>query len=117
MVVEAIGHQIGSLRHALDAVAFGGQVYYFGALRRPDLPDQHAGDVPQEPHAPQRPDHRQEGAPCGKAGKYLLAHDELRSTYVSDVYPVGHVQQAFEAATAPKPGQFKIALDMRADAA
>ena len=116
VVVEAIGHQIGSLLHALDAVAFGGQVYYFGVPDDPIYPISMQAMFRKNLtlRSGQTIDRRRV---LREAGKYLLAHDELRSTYVSDVYPVGHVQRAFEAATAPKPGQFKIALDMRADAA
>ena len=113
IVMEAIGHQIGTLHDSLRAVAFGGQVYYFG--------------VPDDPIYPismqamfRKNLVLRSGATSDErrllllANEYLLAHDELRTAYVSNVYPVDRVQEAFEAAIAPRPGQYKIALDMTA---
>ncbi|MCS5734532.1 zinc-binding dehydrogenase [Herbiconiux daphne] len=111
IVVEAVGHQIGTLEDSLAAVAFGGQVYYFG--------------VPDDPIYPisMRAMFRKNlvllsGATLDRrrlllvANDYLLAHDALRREYVSHVFPVDRVQEAFEAAIEPRPGQYKIALDM-----
>lgn len=111
VIVEAVGHQIGTLSDALTAVAAGGQVQYFG--------------VPDDPIYPismqqmyRKNITLRSGATTGKrrvlnlANDYLIAHDELRTNYVTGVYPVDQVQQAFEAAILPKVGQFKIALDM-----
>ena len=111
IVVEAIGHQIGTLHDSLRAVAFGGQVFYFG--------------VPDDPIYPismqamfRKNLVLRSGATQDKrrllleANDYLIAHEELRTAYVSSVYPAGNVQEAFEAAVAPRPGQYKIALDM-----
>src|SRR3954449_12713411 len=38
VVVEAVGHQISTLQPALDAVAPGGQVFYFGVPDDPVYP-------------------------------------------------------------------------------
>ncbi len=113
IVVEAIGHQIGSLHDALVAVAFAGQVYYFGV---PDDPI-----YPISMQAMYRKNLTlRSGFTTDKrrflaaANDYLLEHDELRAAYVSDIYPVAEVQRAFEAAISPQSNQFKIALDMAA---
>jgi threonine dehydrogenase-like Zn-dependent dehydrogenase len=111
VVVEAVGHQISTLAPALDAVAFGGQVFYFG--------------VPDDPIYPfdmmtflRKNLTLRSGVALERrrvladAGDYLAAHPELREGYVSHVHPVADVQAAFGAAISPRPGQLKIAVDM-----
>lgn len=111
VVVEAVGHQISTLAPALDAVAFGGQVFYFG--------------VPDDPIYPfdmmtflRKNLTLRSGVALERrrvlsdAGEYLAAHPELREGYVSHVHPVADVQAAFGAAISPRPGQLKIAVDM-----
>jgi L-iditol 2-dehydrogenase len=112
LVVEAVGHQVSTLRYALDAAASGGQVFYFGvpddwtypldmaALFRKNLTLRGGWTM----------DRRREV--LQEAAGYFAAHPELQEHYVSHVYQAGEVQTAFEAACAPKPGQYKIALDM-----
>jgi L-iditol 2-dehydrogenase len=111
LVVEAIGHQVSTLRFALDAAAFGGQVFYFG------VPDDHV--YPMEMMTLFRKNLTLRGGwtmdrrrVLREAGDYLAAHPELQENYVSNVYKADEVQRAFEAACAPKAGQYKIALDM-----
>jgi len=111
IVVEAIGHQVGTLGDSLTAVAYGGQIFYFG--------------VPDDPIYPislqamfRKNLTLRSGATNDRrrllalANDYLLANNDLRAGYVTDLVPVANVQQAFEAAINPRPGQFKIALDM-----
>ena len=112
LVVEAVGHQVSTMRYALDAAAFGGQVFYFGvpddwtypfdmtALFRKNL----------TLRAGWTADRRREV--LQEAAGYFAAHPGLREHYVSHVYKADEAQAAFEAACAPKPGQYKIALDM-----
>jgi hypothetical protein len=47
-----------------------------------------------------------------EAVTYFTAHPELQGSYVSHVYKADEAQRAFEAALAPKAGQFTVALDM-----
>jgi L-iditol 2-dehydrogenase len=111
VIIEAVGHQVGTLGDATTAIAIGGQITLFG--------------VPDDPIYPLNMQQMyrksltvRSGATAdrrtwlARANDYLLAHDELRTAYVTSVFPVDKVQQAFEAAILPKPGQFKIALDM-----
>ena len=111
VVVEAVGHQISTLQPALDAVAPGGQVFYFG--------------VPDDPVYPfdmltflRKNLTLRSGVTLERrrvladAGTYLAAHPALRDCYVTHVHPVADVEAAFSAAIAPRPGQAKIALDM-----
>jgi threonine dehydrogenase-like Zn-dependent dehydrogenase len=111
LVVEAIGHQVSTLGLALEAAAFGGQVFYFG------VPDDHV--YPMEMRTLFRKNLTLRGGwtmdrrrVLRDAAAYFAAHPELRETYVSHVYKADEVQRAFEAACAPKPGQYKIVLDM-----
>ncbi len=111
LVVEAIGHQVSSLTHALDAVAFGGQVFYFG------VPDDFVYPIPMRVLFRKNVTLRggwtmDRRRVLREAVDYFAAHPELQEAYVSHVYKADEVNRAFEAACAPKPGQFKIALDM-----
>ncbi len=47
IVIEAVGHQVATLGHAIEAAAFGGTVFYFGVAGRRQLPDQHSHDAAQ----------------------------------------------------------------------
>jgi threonine dehydrogenase-like Zn-dependent dehydrogenase len=111
VVVEAVGHQVSTLQPALDAVAFGGQLFYFG--------------VPDDPIYPfdmmtflRKNLTLRSGVTLERrrvladAGTYLAAHPGLREGYVTSVQPIADVQAAFSAAIAPRPGQLKIVLDM-----
>lgn len=111
LVVEAIGHQVGTLRSCVEAVAFGGQIFCFG--------------VPDDPVYPleMRTFFRKNLTLRGgwtmdrrrvlrAAAGHLAAHEAIRDAYVSHVFTADDAQNAFEAALAPKPGQFKIVLDM-----
>jgi threonine dehydrogenase-like Zn-dependent dehydrogenase len=111
VVVEAVGHQVSTLQPALDAVAHGGQVFYFG--------------VPDDPVYPfdmmtflRKNLTLRSGVALERrrvladAGTHLAGHPELRERYVTHVHPVADVQAAFTAAIAPRPGQLKIAVDM-----
>lgn len=111
LIVEAIGHQVTTLGVAVDAVASGGQIFYFGladgltypldmtTLIRKNLTLRAGGTL----------DRRRV---LREAAGYLAAHSELRDAYVTHVFKAGEVQRAFEVAVVPKPGQFKVALDM-----
>jgi L-iditol 2-dehydrogenase len=111
LIVEAVGHQVGTLRVCVEAVAFGGEIFYYGVpddltyplemktLFRKNLTLRTGSTL----------DRRRV---LGEAADYLAAHRDLQDTYVSHVFKVDDVQQAFEAAAVPKPGQFKVAIDM-----
>jgi threonine dehydrogenase-like Zn-dependent dehydrogenase len=111
VVVEAVGHQISTLQPPLDAVATGGQVFYFG--------------VPDDPVHPfdmmaflRKNLTLRSGVTLERrqvltdAGTYLAAHPGLQDSYVSHVHSVAEVRAAFNGAIAPRPGQLKITVDM-----
>lgn len=111
-VVEAIGHQTSTLRHAIQAVAPGGQIFYFGIADEPVypfdlLPFLRKGLTLRAGVAKDR------RRVLAEADEYLAKHPELGSAYVTGLFPVARVQEAFEAACAPRPGQGKIVLAMQ----
>jgi len=113
LIVEAIGHQVATLRLCFEAAAFGGQVFYFG------VPDDLTYPMEMRTffrknltlRAGWTMDRRRV---LQEAAGYLAAHEDLRDAYVSHVFAASEVQRAFEAAIAPRPGQFKIVIDMTA---
>ncbi|WP_405181904.1 zinc-binding dehydrogenase [Nocardia sp. NBC_01377] len=111
VVVEAVGHQVTTMKNCLDAVAFGGEIYYFG------IPDDQVYPIEMMTLLRKNLTLRS-GATIERqrvledAGIYLAKNPELRDVYVSHVFPVGDVEAAFRAAVAPQAGQFKISIDM-----
>jgi threonine dehydrogenase-like Zn-dependent dehydrogenase len=111
VVIEAVGHQISTLRICMDAVAFGGQIFYFGipddvtypvemmTLLRKNLTLRSGFTI----------DRRRV---LSDASAYLVENPELIDSYVTNVFPASEVQAAFEAAISPRQGQVKIAIDM-----
>ncbi|TYP88941.1 zinc-binding dehydrogenase [Blastococcus xanthinilyticus] len=111
LVVEAVGHQVTTLRDCVTAAAPGGEILYYG------IPDDPV--YPLELYAMVRKNltlragvTRDRRRVLHEAGSYLAAHPELRDGYVSDVHPVGDVTAAFAAAIQPRAGQFKIVLEL-----
>ena len=110
IVVEAVGHQAGTLEDAVEAVAHGGTVLAFG--------------VPDETHyafpfarffrkdatllAGVTQDRRRSLA---AARDYLVEHREILDPYVTDVFPVAEAQAAFELAVKPTAGRLKVVLE------
>jgi L-iditol 2-dehydrogenase len=110
IVVEAVGHQAGTLEDAVEAVAHGGTVLAFG--------------VPDETHyafpflrffrknatllAGVTQDRRRS---LEAARDYLLEHREMLDAYITDIFPVAQAQAAFELAVKPTAGRLKVVLD------
>lgn len=111
VVVEAVGHQVSTMKTCLDSAAFGGEVFYFG------VPDDLVYPFDMMTFLRKNLTLRS-GATLERrrvlqaAGGYLAAHPGLREAYVTDVYPVGDIQEAFAAAGSPRVGQYKISVHM-----
>ncbi|MCW2540912.1 MAG: putative alcohol dehydrogenase, zinc-binding domain protein [Frankiales bacterium] len=111
VIVEAVGHQISTLRSCMDAAAFGGQIFYFG------IPDDVTYPVEMMTLLRKNLTLRsgftiERRRVLSDAVGYLSENPDLIDTYVTDVFPVSDVQAAFDAAISPKQGQLKIAIDM-----
>jgi threonine dehydrogenase-like Zn-dependent dehydrogenase len=112
-VIEAVGHQAGTLNDAVEAVAPGGTVLAFG--------------VPDETHYAFafmqffRKNATLTGGvtedrtrSLAQARDYLKRHPELLEPYITDVFPVAEAQAAFELAVQPAAGRLKIVLELAA---
>jgi L-iditol 2-dehydrogenase len=108
-VIEAVGHQVATLGHAIDATAFGGTVFYFG------IPDDDC--YPISIRTVLRNNltlksgitldrHRV----LGTADDFARTHPELLSRYLTHTFAIDDVQAAFELAARPTPGRVKIAI-------
>ena len=111
LVIEAVGHQVGTLRNAVEAVAPNGQVYYFG------IPDDEIYPFPMYLFLRKNARLFSGTTPAGrrrpslvKAAGHLKAHPEIVGSYVTNVLDVDDVNQAFQLAIAPASGQLKVAL-------
>ena len=109
LVVEAVGHQVGTLNDAITAIAPEGQILAFGVNDDPVYPIDfhylfrknltlHAGITTNNAHY------------LDEAQKYLGDHPGLAQKYVTNVLPIGEAQQAFEIAALPKVGRLKVVL-------
>lgn len=109
LVVEAVGHQVATVRDAITAVGRHGHIYCFGIPDDPVYPfpmnaflrknlTMQAGITVERLSA------------LVRADAYLVEHPELASAYVTNVFPAQDAQAAFEAAIAPRAGQVKMSL-------
>jgi threonine dehydrogenase-like Zn-dependent dehydrogenase len=111
LVVEAIGHQTATLTHAVQAVAFGGEVFYFG------VPDELVYPLPMRTFLRKNLTLRS-GVTLDRrrvlaaAERYLAEHPELAERYVTDVLPFADAQVAYERAIRPADEQVKVVVEM-----
>ncbi|MFI5911007.1 zinc-binding dehydrogenase [Dactylosporangium sp. NPDC051541] len=110
IVVEAIGHQVGTLTCAIEAAAVGGLVYYFG------VPDDLVYPVPM--HAFFRKDLTLKAGTTKDrprvlrlAQEYLHDHPAILDAYVTDRLPMTSVQEAYDRAATPRAGQLKVVVE------
>jgi threonine dehydrogenase-like Zn-dependent dehydrogenase len=109
IVIEAVGHQVATLQHAVEAAAFGGTVFYFG--------------VPDDDSYPISMRHMLRGNLTLKSGvtadrarvlaeadEFARAHPDLLPSYITHTFGVDDVQAAFELACRPVPERVKIAI-------
>ncbi|MFF8772175.1 zinc-binding dehydrogenase [Kitasatospora sp. NPDC015120] len=115
IVVEAIGHQSATLNDAVEAVAHGGQIYYFG------IPDEQTYPLDMDRFLTKdltlrsglTRDRRHWLA---AAGAYLARHPRLAGAYLTDVVGPHDINGAYERAADPRPGQLKIVFTTPAPA-
>lgn len=112
VVVEAVGHQVSTLQHAVEAVADEGHVLYFGIpdddrypldmqrLMRRNLTL--TGGITRRRHEMLR-----------AADQYLRECPDLYTDLVTNVYPVVQIQRAFDRAATNAPDRRKVLVTMR----
>lgn len=109
IVIEAVGHQVATLGHAIEAAAWQGTVFYFG------VPDDDC--YPISMRAMLRSNLTlisgitlERRRMLAEADRFVREHPDLLPGYVTHTFAVDDVQQAFELAARPSPERIKIAL-------
>jgi threonine dehydrogenase-like Zn-dependent dehydrogenase len=109
IVIEAVGHQIATLGHAVDATAFGGTVFYFG------VPDDDCYPISIRTMLRNNLTLKsgvtlERRRVLAAADYFARTHPELLNNYLTHTFSVADVQQAFDLASRPTPGRIKIAI-------
>jgi threonine dehydrogenase-like Zn-dependent dehydrogenase len=109
VVIEAVGHQVATLGHAVAAAAPGGTVFYFGVA------DDEAYPINMRVMLRNNLTLKS-GVTLDRrrmlelAGKFADEHPELLAAYLTHTFGIDYVQAAFELACRPDPGRIKIAI-------
>jgi threonine dehydrogenase-like Zn-dependent dehydrogenase len=109
IVIEAVGHQVATLGHAVEATAFGGTVFYFGVA------DDEAYPINMRLMLRNNLTLKS-GVTLDRrrmleaAGKFAVEHPELLSIYLTHTFGVDEAQAAFDLASRPAPERVKIAI-------
>lgn len=109
IVIEAVGHQVATLSHAIEAAAFGGTVFYFG------VPDDDCYPISMRTMLRNNLtlksgvtlDRRRV---LRRADEFARDHPDLLTNYLTHTLTVDDVQAAFELACRPTPERVKIAI-------
>jgi L-iditol 2-dehydrogenase len=111
VVVEAVGHQVGTLTAAIQAIGLGGHVHAFGIPDDPVYPFPMAEFLRRAGTLSAAAVLRRSDA-LALANAYLAEHPDLAENYVTDVFELERSQQAFELAARPAPGRAKVVIDV-----
>lgn len=109
LVIEAVGHQVSTLQHAIVGCAVGGRILYFG------IPDDAV--YPLDMERLMRKDltliggvTRQRRQMLSVANDHLLADPSLAGDIAPAVYPFDRVQDAFDVAGMPAADRLKVVV-------
>jgi L-iditol 2-dehydrogenase len=109
IVIEAVGHQVATLSHAIAAAAPGGTVFYFGVADDDSYPISMRTMLRNNLTL-------KSGVTLDRrrvlelAGKFAAEHPALLGTYLTHTFGIEDVQAAFELACRPVPDRVKIAI-------
>jgi L-iditol 2-dehydrogenase len=109
IVIEAVGHQVATLQHAVEAAAPGGTVFYFG------VPDDDSYPISMRTMLRNNLTLKS-GVTLDRlrvlrrADEFAREHPDLLPNYVTHTFGVDDVQAAFELACLPVPERVKIAI-------
>jgi len=109
VVIEAVGHQVATLGHAIEATAPGGTIFYFGIADDDTYPINMRSVLRKNLTL-------KSGVTLDRrrmlelAGKFAADHPELLGSYLTHTFGVDDVQGAFELACRPIPERAKIAI-------
>lgn len=109
VVIEAVGHQVATLGHAIEAAAFGGTVFYFG------VPDDDSYPISMRNMLRNNLTLKsgvtlERRRVLAAAGEFAAAYPDLLPAYVTHTFAATDVQRAFELACRPTPDRVKIVL-------
>ncbi|KMO78482.1 zinc-binding dehydrogenase [Mycolicibacterium chlorophenolicum] len=109
IVIEAVGHQVATLSHAVEAAASGGTVFYFG------VPDDDAYPISMRTMLRNNLTLKagvtlERRRVLHRADSFAREHPGLLDRYLTHTFGIGDVQEAFEVASRPVPGRIKIAI-------
>lgn len=111
ILVEAVGHQVSTLRHALDAIRPMGTIFYFG------IPDDEVYPVNMEQMMRKNLtlmsgitplDERRRA--LAAADKYLRDHPDLPQQFVTHQFGLDRVADAYQLAFSPRVGRLKVVV-------
>jgi threonine dehydrogenase-like Zn-dependent dehydrogenase len=109
VVIEAVGHQVATLAHAVDAAAPGGTIFYFGVADDESYPISMRSMLRKNLTLKSGVTlDRRRVLQC--AGKFAAEHPELLATYLTHTFGFDDVQQAFDLACRPVAERVKIAI-------
>lgn len=109
IVIEAVGHQVATLGHAIAAAAPGGTVFYFGVA------DDEAYPISMRTMLRHNLTLKS-GVTLDRrrvlelAGRFAAEHPGLLDAYLTHTFGIDEVQAAFELACQPVPERVKIAI-------
>jgi len=109
VVIEAVGHQVATLGHAIEATAPGGTVFYFGVADDDAYPISMRTILRNNLTL-------KSGVTLDRrrvlelAGKFAAEHPGLLGAYLTHTFSVDGVQGAFDLACRPIPERVKIAI-------
>lgn len=109
VVIEAVGHQVATLGHAIEAAAPGGTVFYFG------VPDDDSYPISMRTMLRNNLTLKS-GVTLDRrrmltaADEFARNHPDLLPAYVTHTFGVEDTQAAFELACRPAPDRIKIAI-------
>jgi L-iditol 2-dehydrogenase len=109
VVIEAVGHQVATLNHAIDAAAPGGTVFYFGVADDEMYPISMRTMLRNNLTL-------KSGVTLDRrrllelAGKFAAEHPWLLGAYLTHTFGVDEVQDAFDLACRPVAERIKIAI-------
>ena len=109
IVIEAVGHQVATLGHAIDAAAPGGTVFYFG------VPDDDSYPISMRTMLRNNLTLKS-GVTLDRrrvldaANEFAQEHPELLAAYVTHTFGIDEVQSAFDLACRPDRERVKIAI-------
>jgi threonine dehydrogenase-like Zn-dependent dehydrogenase len=112
VIIEAVGHQVSTLEHAVQSVRNEGTIYYFGLADDSayglDLRAMQRKNVTLMSGVTPYPAHK----PClAKADAYITEHPELPKNLISHAYDTASIQNAYDVAAVASNDRIKVVIE------